>query len=214
MPRFLSLDGKRFQARAHVDCYQTCFDVFGRFERGRLLDIAAGPGYTSHVLRKMGFSVTATEINTSQFLAEDVTVESVDLNQGLPYPDASFPCIVALEIIEHLEAPSRFVREIARVLEPGGTALISTPNITTLTSKLRFFFKNEFNLFYNDPDRLRDPFDDRAGGHISPMPSWLLRYFVEQAGLRVVATHYTREVLGVRGSWVSSNLIAEVRREH
>lgn len=102
--------------------------------------------------------------------------------------------------------------EIARILTPGGTALISTPNITTLTSKLRFLFKNEFNLFYNLPDRLRDPFDDRAGGHISPMPLWLLRHFIERAGLSVVKTHYTRERLGLRGNWVSTNLMVEVRR--
>ncbi|MGC4087483.1 MAG: class I SAM-dependent methyltransferase [Polyangiaceae bacterium] len=183
MPQYIQHDGRQFQVRAHRDCYETCFEVFRSQPRGKLLDIAAGAGYTSHVLKKMGFAVTATEINTGQFLAEGVDVESVDLNQSLPYPEASFPCVVALEIIEHLEAPSRFVREIARVLEPGGTALISTPNITTLSSKARFLFKNEFNLFYNVPDRLHDPFDDRAGGHISPMPLWLLQHFVAEAGL-------------------------------
>lgn len=160
----------------------------------------------------MGFAVTATEINPEQFRADGVPVESVDLNQGLPYADASFPCVLALEIIEHLEAPSRFVREVARVLQPGGIALISTPNITTLASKLRFMFKNEFNLFYNVVDRLRDPFDDRSCGHISPMPLWLLSHFVERAGLRLVRTHYTRERLGIRGSLFSTNLMVELTR--
>ncbi len=211
-PRYISRDGKKFQVRAHLDCYETCFDVFGPHAPGKLLDIAAGAGYTSHVLKKMGFEVLASEINTEQFLADGVPVEAVDLNGNLPYADASFPCVLALEIVEHLEAPSRFIREIARILTPGGTALISTPNITTLTSKLRFLFKNEFNLFYNLPDRLRDPFDDRAGGHISPMPLWLLRHFIERAGLSVVKTHYTRERLGLRGNWVSTNLMVEVRR--
>jgi len=212
MPQYISLDGRKFQVRAHRDCYETCFDVFRAQPHGKLLDIAAGAGYTSHVLKKMGFDVTATEINTEQFLAENVAVEAVDLNLSLPYPDASFPNVVALEIVEHLEAPSRFVREIARVLTPGGKALISTPNITTLSSKARFVFKNEFNLFYNVPDRLRDPFDDRAGGHISPMPLWLLLHFVKEAGLRLVKTHYTRELLGLRGNWVSTNLMVEVQR--
>jgi 2-polyprenyl-3-methyl-5-hydroxy-6-metoxy-1,4-benzoquinol methylase len=211
-PSYISHDEKKFHVRAHLDCYETAFEVFRPLPRGKLLDVAAGAGYTSHVLKKCGFDVTATEINTEQFLAADVPVEAIDLNLSLPYPDASFPYILALEIVEHLEAPSRFVREIARVLEPGGTALISTPNITSLASKVRFLFKSEFSLFYNRPDRLHDPLDDRAAGHISPMPLWLLRHFVEEAGLTPVKTHFTREMLGIRGNWISTNLMLEVRR--
>lgn len=180
--------------------------------RGPLLDIAAGAGYTSHVLQKKGFSVTATEINTAQFQAEGVPVQAVDLNRGLPFPDASFPNVLALEIIEHLEAPSAFIREIARVLAPSGTAVIRTPNITSWASKLRFVARSEFNLFYDLPRRLRDPLDDRAAGHISPLPLWWLRHFVERAGLKLVRTHYTRELLGLRGNWISSNLLVEVTR--
>jgi 2-polyprenyl-3-methyl-5-hydroxy-6-metoxy-1,4-benzoquinol methylase len=212
MASYLTHDQHQFHVRAHLDCYARCFSIFEGKPRGRLLDIAAGAGYTSHVLKSMGFAVTATEINTSQFLPRDVEVQAVDLNQGLPYEAGSFPNVLALEIIEHLEAPSRFVREIARVLAPGGTAVISTPNITTWGSKLRFALKNEFNLFYNVPKRLHDPLDDRAAGHISPMPLWLLTHFVEQAGLEVRRTHYTKERFGLTGNWISSNLLLEVQK--
>lgn len=211
MPTYISCDNLEFHERAHRDCYATCFRVLEAAPRGRLLDLAAGAGYTSHVLRKMGFEVTATEINTQQFIAEGVSVEAVDLNRGLPYPDAAFPTVVALEIIEHLEAPAHFVREIARVLKPGGVALISTPNITSLASKLRFVAKSEFNLFYDVAHRLNDPFYERAAGHISPLPLWLLRHFVEKAGLTVAKTHYTRELMGLNGNWISTNLLIEVR---
>jgi SAM-dependent methyltransferase len=212
MAKYLAHDDRQFHVRAHLDCYASCFGIFEPRPRGGLLDIAAGAGYTSHVLKKMGFDVTATEINTSQFIADRVDVRAVDLNQGLPFPDGAFPNVLALEIVEHLEAPSRFVREVARVLAPGGTAVISTPNITTLGSKFRFMFTNEFNLFYNVEKRLKDPLDERAAGHISPMPLWLLRYFMEQAGLSVLRTHYTRELLGLRGNWISSNLIIEATK--
>lgn len=214
MPSYIAHDDRQFQVRAHLDCYAMCFGIFEPRPRGPLLDIAAGAGYTSHVLEKMGFDVTATEINTTQFMAEGVDVKVVDLNQGLPFSDGQFPNVLALEIIEHLEAPSRFVREVARVLAPGGTAVISTPNITTVGSKLRFMFKNEFNLFYNVPKRLKDPLSDRAAGHISPMPLWLLKHFIEEAGLTLVQTHYTRELLGMRGNWLSTNLLVELTKRH
>jgi SAM-dependent methyltransferase len=210
MAKFLQHDGRRFHVRAHLDCYARCFDIFRSKARGALLDLVAGAGYTSHVLASMGFSVTATEINTEQFVADGVRVQPVDLNRPLPYPDGSFQHVLALEIIEHLEAPSAFVREIARVLAPGGTAVISTPNICTIASKLRFLLTNEFSLFYNTAKRLRDPLDDRAAGHISPMPDWLLAHFISEAELELTGTHYTTERLGLRGNWVSTNLLMQV----
>jgi SAM-dependent methyltransferase len=43
-------------------------------------------------------------------------------------PTASFDCVVAVEVLEHVEEDAAFVREVARVLRPGGTFLMTTPN--------------------------------------------------------------------------------------
>jgi SAM-dependent methyltransferase len=43
-------------------------------------------------------------------------------------PDASFDCVVAVEVIEHVADDEAFVREIHRVLRPGGQFLATTPN--------------------------------------------------------------------------------------
>ncbi len=43
-------------------------------------------------------------------------------------PDAGFDLVVSVEVIEHVEADAKFVSEIARVLKPGGTFLLTTPN--------------------------------------------------------------------------------------
>lgn len=44
----------------------------------------------------------------------------------LPFPDASFPTIVMIEVLEHLTEPSRALTEIYRVLTPGGTLILTT----------------------------------------------------------------------------------------
>ncbi len=45
----------------------------------------------------------------------------------LPFADNSFDCIVAAEIIEHLETPSEFIRQAINKLKKNGTLIISTP---------------------------------------------------------------------------------------
>ena len=46
---------------------------------------------------------------------------------SIPYPDNTFNTILALEVFEHLHDPVVAAREIIRVLQPGGLAILSTP---------------------------------------------------------------------------------------
>jgi 2-polyprenyl-3-methyl-5-hydroxy-6-metoxy-1,4-benzoquinol methylase len=54
----------------------------------------------------------------------------VDLLEDLPLPleSASFDVVLCYETIEHVPDPAVFLQEIARVLRPGGTLVLSTPN--------------------------------------------------------------------------------------
>lgn len=48
--------------------------------------------------------------------------------EHLPYPDESFKCVTMFDVIEHVENPTQCIREIHRVLKPGGKLLLGTPN--------------------------------------------------------------------------------------
>ena len=50
----------------------------------------------------------------------------------LPFPDGAFAAVVCTDVIEHTGVPDRVVREALRVLSPGGTLLVTTPNRWTL----------------------------------------------------------------------------------
>jgi len=64
---------------------------------------------------------------------DDVNVDIVDLNtQKLPYQDASFDLVTCTEVIEHIEHYRETLREMFRILKPGGVLVVSTPNILNL----------------------------------------------------------------------------------
>ena len=50
------------------------------------------------------------------------------IGESLPFADHTFDCILLSEVIEHLEEPQISIREVVRVLCPGGRLLITTPN--------------------------------------------------------------------------------------
>ncbi|MBD2503653.1 class I SAM-dependent methyltransferase [Anabaena azotica] len=68
-----------------------------------------------------------------------------------PLPDGFADVVCAVEIIEHLENPRAFMRELVRFTKPGGLVIVTTPNQLSLLSKLSLIFKNQFNAFQEAP---------------------------------------------------------------
>lgn len=100
----------------------------------RLLDAGCGAGPALPYLQSQGYRLTASDFIYFPLLeahkrAPDVPLLNCDLNQGLPFCDASFEVILASEVIEHLSQAELFLAEARRVLAPGGTLLLTTPNL-------------------------------------------------------------------------------------
>ena len=67
-------------------------------------------------------------------------VGGVNLNCPLAFRSGSFDAVNIVEVGEHIENQPQLIREINRVLKPGGTFLVTTPNVLNLTSRMRFLF--------------------------------------------------------------------------
>lgn len=87
----------------------------------RLLDL--GCGAKSYMPLYSDVFSFATGLDPDQNSAAEVRAVS----QRLPFPNGSFDCVLATEVLEHVPEYGLAVQEIARVLRPGGQVLITWP---------------------------------------------------------------------------------------
>ncbi len=81
----------------------------------------------------------------TEFIALDLNTTKV------PLPQDFADVVCAVEIIEHLENPRAFVRELVGLTKPGGLVIVTTPNQLSLLSKFTLIWKNQFNAFQQAP---------------------------------------------------------------
>ena len=115
--------------------------IVGAVGRGkRVLDLGCRSGaLTRHFLE--GNSVVGLDVDPAALeKAAALGIEPVQANveEPLPFEDASFDVVVAGELFEHLQFPDALVGEIRRVLRPGGKLAGSVPNAFRVQSRLRF----------------------------------------------------------------------------
>ena len=140
------------------------------------------------MLRKRGLNVSALDIQGSAAALLGGAFHIADLNLKLPMRDKSFDLVVSVEGIEHLENPHLFLREVNRVLKDGGWLVLTTPNIVSLRSRVRFLGSG---FFHRDSMPLNET--ARHGLHHIGLRSFpQLRYDLHTLGFQlheVAATH-------------------------
>jgi ubiquinone/menaquinone biosynthesis C-methylase UbiE/GT2 family glycosyltransferase len=100
----------------------------------RVLDIASGEGYGSALLATVASEVIGVDVaeDAVRHAAENYSTHNLRFLHGdarrIPVDDASIEIVVSFETLEHLSEHEEFLREIKRVLCPGGLLVLSTPD--------------------------------------------------------------------------------------
>lgn len=94
---------------------------------------------------RLGFSPQSLE----QFSAGK-RVAVYGRGEDIPFPDESFDVVLMIEVIEHVEGDAQTIREVARVLKPGGRLIVTTPNGATFPEPA------QYHLRHYTPEGLRD----------------------------------------------------------
>jgi SAM-dependent methyltransferase len=174
-----------------------------RYRELRVLDLSCGEGEILSNLRADGYDCRGTHYRTDdcfvkhqhEVLREIPLDDGIDLHRPLPYADSKYGLVIMSEVLEHLGTHLTVVREVSRVLKPGGYFVFSTPNIHRVQSRWQFFLSGTHKLV-----RQRvgwdSKLDDLYAFHILPVDFPFIHTLLYQCGLRVTGIRCTRVKLG------------------
>jgi 2-polyprenyl-3-methyl-5-hydroxy-6-metoxy-1,4-benzoquinol methylase len=178
---------------AHQAIHDTVAAILEKAGRGPLLDVPAGEGALAARLIAAGFEVSCCDLYPEIFRLDGVSISQGDLNAELPFGDQSFNFVTCLEGLEHIENPQQAIREFARVLRPGGTVIVSIPNILNIEERLKWLLYGYTSHFKPmsraHVERLRAEYDNREeiAAHVNPIAYSELRYVLEKNSFQIVS---------------------------
>lgn len=110
-----------------------------------------------------------------------IPIRKEDLNKTLSYKNNTFDLVVASEVMEHLENNWNFIREMYRIMKKDGILIITTPNVSGWSARMRFFFQNKLPFFsYTKWKEIN---------HVTPVFDWNFDRMIEDK-FRIIETRY------------------------
>ncbi|HUM05571.1 MAG TPA: class I SAM-dependent methyltransferase [Terriglobales bacterium] len=98
----------------------------------KILDVGCGTGHLAGALMQRGYDAWGVDFSEGmvQYAAVHYRADRFQVGdiERIPFPDNTFDGIVCLGVMEYLSSDEKALREMWRVLKPGGVAIITTPN--------------------------------------------------------------------------------------
>lgn len=142
--------------RSHNADVEAHVRLLERDSYATLLDIGCGMGFNTVLYRERIGTPFVTGIDAHEWGDVPFGFVKQNIDDGLPFSDESFDVITSYHVIEHVSDTDLFVKEIHRVLKPGGYAVIGTPNLASGQVILELLFNKQPSVAYvSDHFRIR-----------------------------------------------------------
>src|SRR5688500_5131881 len=172
--------------------HEVVHDLFQKYlpQPVKVADLAAGEGAFSVKLKELGHDVRAVDASSDNWKVPDIPLEIKDLDSDFAASVVSehgqFDAVVAIEIIEHLENPFRFVRDFTLLLEPVFCLFLTKTNVAAVNSHLIFLYTGRLNSF--------GAYETVRPSHITPIYKWKLEMMLEEARFETLHECFNRTV--------------------
>jgi methionine biosynthesis protein MetW len=127
-----------------------------------VLEIGCGDGRLAEIVKKIGADYTGIDISEQAVnicKAKGISAIVHDVNMPLPFESKTFDVVMIFEVLEHLFLPELCLKEVKRVLHPGGIIIGSVPNIVYLPNRI-LMVMGYFNPGCSPATSLKAPYRD------------------------------------------------------
>jgi SAM-dependent methyltransferase len=166
------------------------FDRLGIGPSTKVIDVGCGAGRHAFEAYRRGADVVAFDRDADELRSVDAILQamaetgeapeaaSAKVVHGdalsLPYPDETFDCVIASEILEHVPQDDAAIAELVRVLKVGGTLAVSVPR--WLPERVCWLLSDEYHA--------------NEGGHVRIYRASELRGKIGGGGMELIHAHH------------------------
>lgn len=144
----------------------------------QVLELGCGSGALTRRLFDNEFVIRAVDLTLDEYQAE-AEAQAMDLNENFADQlcDRDYDLIVAVELLEHLENPHHFLRQVTKLMSPNTHLWLSFPNMYLYLNTWKFLWDTSF-ISWNVQQYWET-------GHQTLLPGWLFEQHLKKAGLAV-----------------------------